>query len=260
MIVVKLKGGVGNQLFQVEAGRRLALKHATSLIFDLTWYDKFAESEDRPYELDAFGYDWVLKKKKPWWMRTYQEPHFHYDPKFESLPKNIALEGYFQSYKYITPMDNFCKPKNDNSIAIFFRFGDYVNNPERQAFHGNLPIEGYYVNALYFILGCNVRIDKIILFSDEPDKLKFVEKELEIHEIPTEIYDWRKYPHFQSRSYYAMKEFASCTHQMIANSTWSWWAAWLNPNPDKIVVAPKNWFADSTINTDDLIPDEWVRL
>ena len=127
MICVKLKGGLGNQLFSYATARRLALKHDTELWLDLSWYEKHAEKEDRPYELDAFNIK-AIRKKKPWWMRTVKEKHFHFDPKILDLPNNVCLDGYWQSYKYFEDINetikkelfNYELPIQPLTIGLFY--------------------------------------------------------------------------------------------------------------------------------------------
>jgi len=170
----------------------------------------------------------------------------------------ILLDGYFQSYKYFENFNDFVisnlnldeimynlnnKYVNINTYSsLHIRRGDYVN---KQQFHSLLTFE-YYKNALQIIKDQNIAI-----FSDDiewcKEKFSFLKNALFIENL---------------NDYEDLILMSMCKNNIIANSTFSWWGAWLNKNPNKLVVAPKNWFGPtySSISTKDLIPENWIRI
>ena len=131
------------------------------------------------------------------------------------------------------------------------RRGDYISNPRAHAVHGTCSME-YYAHAVRHIAG-RIGFEPIIyVFSDEPDWA------LANLDMPFEM---RVMDHNDSsRNYEDLRLMAACKHHVIANSSFSWWGAWLNASPEKIVVAPSKWFADSSISNPDITPNDWVRI
>ena len=177
----------------------------------------------------------------------------------------ITYRGYMQSEKYfahnrdlildlfapITDIENYIKSKfsgiiNVNALSIHVRRGDYVYLPNHH------PVAGpeYYTNAINYITN-KTRVDKYVVFSDDINYCKSMFGESEdIIYIDGE------------KDYIDLYLMSMCKHNITANSTFSWWGAWLNNNPDKIVVAPKTWFgtARTDLDTSDLIPETWIKL
>lgn len=122
-------------------------------------------------------------------------------------------------------------------VSIHVRRGDYVGNP----FYVDLAMTGYYIDAINHFPN-----DKFIVFSDDIDFAKFYFEgdKFTFDDSPDEIE--------------AFNKMASCKHNIIANSSFSWWAAWLNPNPDKKVIAPKAWHTDEVERTK--IPETWIKI
>lgn len=277
-------GGLGNQMFQYAAARALADRHHTDVVVDLSWFlQEFGEHTTlRIYELDAFALDKQVRKRKnprrrrwyrSWFTRyqepyfDYKEPHYHYDPHFEKLPKKTALSGYFQSERYFYAVDarvredfrwkqpacgeneriwrEICGTRE--SVAIHVRRGDYTTLPTVARFHGFLGV-AYYQEAVKYLVA-QIRHPKFYVFSDD---IPWCQRELRFSQ-PT---------HYVSHNREGVEDLrlmSACHHQILANSTFSWWGAWLNTHQDKIVVAPKRWFVDETICTEDLIPPSWQR-
>ncbi|MCG2735991.1 MAG: alpha-1,2-fucosyltransferase [Candidatus Methanoperedenaceae archaeon] len=291
MIIVKLIGGMGNQMFQYAAGRRLAMKHNTRLKLDLTSlldrtpYDNFIY---RNYELDVFNIQgnfaspseinkfYPLKKnifyrirKKLKHINLVQEPHFHFYDKTLSAPNNTYMEGYWQSEKYFKDIENIIRDeykikhrmvglneqmakeiKTCDSVSIHIRRGDYVSNLVTNEKHGVCPVE-YYQKAVKKI---ESRLEKpqFYIFSDDP---KWAIENLNL-EYPTKFITHNS----ADKNYEDLRLMSLCKHNIIANSSFSWWGGWLNTNSEKIVIVPKKWFNDPSINTDDLIPERWIRI
>lgn len=290
MIIVQLKGGLGNQLFQYAAGLSLAAYHGTIVKVDIAELNrKDAEigtirgfdlqqirlapgiateaeiSERRPQTLPARLSD---KLKPPHRRQVYKEVNFRFDTHFFEAGSNIYLKGYRQSERYFKPIEMIIRDgfalkqeavervrpfaeelRNSNSVSLHIRRGDYTNR-EVSSYHGVLD-EHYYQQAIsYFesrIPGC-----RFYVFSDAPG---WVEDHLSF-QAPVEIISGGKtQTHFED--FYLI---SSCRHNVIANSTFSWWAAWLNEHTDKIVVAPKRWFNQADHDTSDLIPQGWIRM
>ena len=180
------------------------------------------------------------------------------------------MSGYWQSPKYFNSIETlirkeftFQKPldsknleilnliKNTISVSIHIRRTDFqiINSND---IHGFCSLE-YYDEAINYI-HTNVLMSKFFIFSDDINWAK------ENLKVPMNSY-------FVSgntgeKSYIDMQLMSNCNHNIIANSSFSWWGAWLNSNPKKIVIAPKKWFSDEKMNaqTDDLIPAEWIRM
>jgi hypothetical protein len=291
MIIVKLMGGLGNQMFQYAAGRRLALNHNTILKLDLSFLLNRTPRENftyRSYELGIFNIQAELAspseinrfvptgknmlnylKRKLKLNKLVKESHFHFDEGGLSSPDNSYLDGYWQSEKYFKEIEDIIRSDftlkakatnlnqelakeigSYNSVSLHIRRGDYVSNPETNNFHGSCSL-GYYEKAIKKIADCIVE-PHLFIFSDDPDWAK----DNLIFEYPIKFVAHNG----SEKSYEDLRLMSLCKHNIIANSSFSWWGAWLNRNPEKIVIAPEKWFNDSSINTDDLIPDSWLRI
>jgi hypothetical protein len=196
------------------------------------------------------------------------EPHFHHWPEISYAPQDCYLFGYWQSEKYFQThaaeirADFAFKPpltnRNSelvgqiaqvNAVSLHVRRGDYVSNSKTHATHGVCSLD-YYRDAIRHI---SDRVERpyFFIFSDN---MAWVKGNLKM-DMPHQYIDHNK----GAESYNDMRLMSLCRHHIIANSSFSWWGAWLNPNPDKIVVAPRRWFANDT-NVADLFPAAWVIL
>lgn len=284
MIIVKLHGGLGNQMFQYAVGRALSLKNNDFLKMDLFWFGNVGDDIERPFKLNVFNVDIVeasdvevknivpnkiFKKLGLYNHKKYiKEKHFHFDPEIIKLRGNVYLDGYWQSEKYFKDVKNVIRKdfelKNslsdkaqasvdlirrsiDNPISLHIRRGDYTQNPKTKAYHGLCSLD-YYRKAIEYIKNKIGNI-KLFVFSDDIKWAK--EQELfngAIFVSAPEIKDYEE-----------MYLMSLCEHNIIANSSFSWWGAWLNKNQNKIVVAPKKWF-NVPKDTSDLIPGDWIRI
>lgn len=204
----------------------------------------------------------------------YREPHFHYDSAFEALGPQTSLFGYFQSERYFgsitkslrgwfSPREPFGGAAADVlsrieasrlPISVHVRRGDYLN-PGTAEFHGILG-ESYYSEALGRLEGEIGGGTELFVFSDDPvaaeQILNFVPKSRLVHVRGDPERPWED-----------MALMARCRHHIIANSSFSWWGAWLNDAQDKVVIAPRAWFAPNElrkVNTADLYPVGWILV
>ena len=293
MIIVELQGGLGNQMFQYAFGKSLAIKLNTPLYFDISCFELENEKSDkmRPYQLDLFNLPIKFAKKNiinqflnpskfqrglnkfGFLKKTYyKEYSFLFDPKVNIQSPSVYFGGYWQSEKYFATSDsikqalNFKKSLNyesemlkleilqkENSVSIHVRRGDYILSPESIQFHGTCTID-YYKSAINLIREY-VNKPFFYFFSDEP---KWVEQN-----IVSGLTNYTIVKHNQGAdSWQDMALMSKCKHHIIANSSFSWWGAWLNTSPNKIVIAPKNWFAKPDLNqqSETLIPENWIRI
>lgn len=294
MIIVKLMGGLGNQMFQYAAGKALALTHNTDLRFDLSWFDTITKSDTvRTYNLTCFSFPdtifaspkdlqsnkaiflpsrikKLIKRLYPSFQKNViLEKYFHYDPSLLDSPSNAYIEGYWQSFRYFEPFSNIIREElrfqtpmdaeNQKlsesilatpSVSLHIRRGDYVTNTHANDFHGTTSLE-YYDSAIKAIYK-HITEPHFFIFSDD---IEWTTQNLSIPFNATYI----NHNH-GNMAFEDMRLMSLCKHNIIANSTFSWWGAWLNTNPNKIVIAPKTWFQDNTINTNDLIPGSWLRV
>jgi len=292
MIIVKLIGGLGNQMFQYAVGRRLAYKYNTELKLDI---QGFKDYKLRNYSLNNFNIvenfatakdlSHVLLHSDGSAVKIFKhiirnipnvqsieyvkEKKFSFQQSILSLPDNVYLEGYWQSEKYFSDIEDIIRNefsivnpltsasqeiaeqiKDCESVSVHVRRGDYVSNPKTNSFHGVCGLE-YYCRAIDMI---REKIDNphFFIFSDDPEWVCCNIKP----DAPT-TYVRHNYC---SKDYEDICLMSMCKHNIIANSSFSWWGAWLNTNPDKIIIAPSKWFNDLSINTDDLIPKKWSRI
>lgn len=292
MIVVRLCGGIGNQMFQYAAGRALSLRLGVELELDISWFDEVSGSASRQYGLDVFSIPAVCIEPRdmthfaPGRNGSFlqrirsrfgisgtriEEPCFHYWAGFERLEDNVLLVGYWQSERYFKHIRNllledfaikdplagkdleFAKEiKATDSVSLHIRRGDYVTNAQTNSVHGTCS-PAYYTQAIKQIVA-RVAAPHFFVFSDDPEWARQNIKDPHPMTYVTH--------NDASKNYGDLRLMSLCKHNIIANSTFSWWGAWLNRNPDKVVVAPERWFADEEKNrqTVDLIPGGWIRL
>ncbi len=297
MIITRLRGGLGNQLFQYAAGRALAEHHKVPLKLDLYTYTKHPY---RKFELHRFNIDApeasrdevhhftgsnpikrYLNKRENYFRcpGVFAQPHYHFYEDFFSLPADIYLSGYWQSEKYFTGIAPLIKQQlipivaldshnselkaelaSKESVAIHVRRGDY-GSAAYASFFGGLP-DSYYRDAMASMRG-QVSSPSFYFFSDDIEWCRS-----NFGGEGTQFISHNK----GSEAYKDLLLMASCRHNIIANSTFSWWGAWLNANNGKRVIAPAKWFKSDFLdrkepvytsryyNTRDLIPAGWTRL
>jgi hypothetical protein len=288
MIYVRLCGGLGNQLFQYAAARRLAHVHQTELVLNTNWFRQITERDTkRDFELSKYpivgrtlnifeqrlfqlyGAHVLRRLPIPWPWRLYREKSFDFDPGVLSLPNNAFMFGYWQSYRYFEDVADLIRSelvplsppgkqdqiamdsirRSNSAISVHIRRGDYVTSEVVSRVHGVCSLDYYHRAAQ--IMASKVISPHFFVFSDDPHWAR------ENISLPGEV---TYVSHNDSNaSHQDLRLMSMCKHHIIANSSFSWWGAWLNPSRNKSVVAPKNWFADGK-NTNDLIPDEWVRI
>ena len=292
MIITKLIGGLGNQMFQYAAGRRAAYVNNTELKFDIIGYENQEGITPRKYMLHIFNIRasiaikqeiklFNMSSKNRVQRNIYRIILFilrrHYirqkttgfTTEFLTIPDDSYLDGYWGSEKYFKDIENIIrkdftfkdKPdevnqqmisriKNCDSVSIHIRRGDYVNDKRTNQFHGVCDLK-YYLKAIALIAK-KVKNPQFFVFSDDPQWAK-QNLILKFSCIYVDHNTGKK-------DYEDMRLMSYCQHNIIANSSFSWWGAWLNTNKDKIVIAPKKWFNDKSINTKDLIPNSWIKI
>lgn len=290
MIKIKLMGGLGNQMFQFCLGYSLAMKKDSNFVLDESVLQNFVQtsknSVKRNFDLDVFCIDTLESKfmgtvllKSNFYFRNinkflpikfrkyFVERFFEFDHKvFDIKSDSIVIEGYWQSYKYFQEYETqikkiftlknkileesktlLSKISNSNSVCINVRRGDFVSN----SFHGVMDIE-YYIDSIKLI-NSKVKVDKFYVFSDDIDWCKNNFEFLENKIIVDHSHKGDKFGNY-------FELMRNCKFFIIPNSSFAWWAAWLSDGKDKIVIAPQKWFSDSSINTSDLIPADWIRI
>jgi len=291
MIIVRIIGGHSNQLFQYAVGRSLANKRQTQLKLDTSTYfdNQPDENTPRDYELRAYPLRAGIASKREvanaltedqiasvrtWLKRrvqftVYSEKSSPFQPEVLDLPKNSYLIGYWQNENYFKDIrDELVKDfepikplttknrkylseiQSTQSISLHVRREDYVNNKNANEFHGLVPLD-YYKAALEVVLNKTAGTNRhLFVFSKEIDWCK---KNMKLN-LPVTFIEGNKDGSDDMR---LMKH---CRHNVLANSSFSWWGAWLNQNPDKVVVAPKIWFQDPAANKNMELPRNWIRI
>ena len=282
-------------MFQYTLGRALSYKFKTNLVIDSTFFqknEKKSSTTNRSLELDIFNLPirevskTELKNLKPLNFRIlntifynlglnnlqlsnyFFENHIGFNEKIKKVKDNSYLSGYWQSYLYFSDIEEiiineFQFPKindsiaqllakqilQENSISIHIRRGDFLNN-DLSNVHSTCPIS-YYNDAMKYI---NAKVDnpKYFVFSDDVD---WVKTNLNIDAV---FVSGNK----GKTNFMDMQLMSLCKCNIIANSSFSWWGAWLNKNPNKVIIAPRKWYNNDFMNnqTVDLIPKSWIRI
>jgi len=279
-IRIKLTGGLGNQMFQFAIGFAIAKKNDVRLSLDLNYINRrqlFNGFElekvfniyskvsflNKALSFQSINFKEILNKIDITFY-NFKEPHFHYTSKILDIPKHSFLDGYWQSELYFKDYSKEIKKifsfsdkldeqnqliSNDidqsNSISIHIRRGDFLLKRNDNHY---MNLKEYYLKAInesskFF------KNPKYFIFTDDPSWVtdNFV---LDHSYFIVAVNQGAK-------SFYDMHLMSLCKSNIIANSSFSWWGAWLNNNKDKIIYAPKDWFKDKSISTDDLIPNSW---
>lgn len=284
-VYLRLNGGLGNQMFQWAFARMIEETTDMEVYLDMSYFNM---RKARPYQLDIFKLkprfidDWQIRLKLEvlWTFRSlfsklfgisiHSESHFNFDTNFiNGIRPNTYIDGFFQSELYFSAAekrlrDDFLfddglfdenrKLANEitqqNAISVHIRRGDYVQKKRYANTYATCSPD-YYKNAVEYIAQYHSN-PVIYVFSDDipwvKKNIRFPYKTVYVgHNVGKD-------------SYNDMRLMSLCKHNVIANSSFSWWGAWLNPSPDKIVVAPKKWFISDKIIQTDIIPKNWVQL
>lgn len=286
MIIVNLKGGLGNQMFQYALGRHLAYKNGTILKLDTTSLSKAKEIGNiyRPFDLDKFNiqneqataeevralhypYGLISKLKNILERKILRKTFVEFDENVLGLKDNAYLDGYWQSPRYfeairatllteftlknpLSPSGQTLRDRITNSISVSLhvRRGDYVANKRVLKENGVCSVD-YYKKAIETI-SSKVNNPTFFVFSDD---IEWVKVNLS---VPANSVFMADETITAPEELFLMNQ---CQHNIIANSSFSWWGAWLNQNPNKIVIAPTPWF--DTIKYDkNLLPESWIQI
>lgn len=296
-IWVQLKGGLGNQMFQYAAGRALACRHGARLGLDLSWFGDMAGATSREYSLGMFplceslsisnvavgaaeparGWRGLLSRRRPqsatpFALAVINETEARSAEAFATLPERVLLSGYWQSELYFrsiaeTLVEEFALPplpsghsqnlrlaieRADNAVAVHVRRGDYVYSDRVRSVHGGCCTPAYYRRAIELICSRHAR-PYVFVFSDDP---KWVRANFDFCGTAGTVVDLVE---LGIQPHYDMHLMSLCRHHVIANSSFSWWGAWL-ARSDGIVCAPARWFADVADDNSERCPKDWIRL
>ncbi len=289
MIIVKLMGGLGNQMFQYAFGKTLETKFKEFISFDKSWYyQKFKDVTPRIFGLDAFNISLHFIDPKQLFFRNPQHSWFKILKQkikgkivcqkiteacfsFNQIKPNgnFYLEGYWQNNEYYEGIrkiiveefhfPKFSRPEDINlqdiilgceSVAVHIRRGDYVSSPKTNQYHGTCSMK-YYKDAVNKIL-FEIPNAKFFLFTDDPNYVKSNFGFLS---------DWTLVSDNRRAEVDELNLMHLCKHFIVANSSFSWWGAWLSQNPNKIVVAPKRWYKNEEANEKcKIVPQDWIRI
>jgi hypothetical protein len=286
-VVCRLSGGLGNQMFQYAAARALALRIGAPLILDLSWFSTY---DERTFALDSLSISGELYHtpfanvkalarpisrlatpliRLRFGVPVYKARQFQLDPHMMRLEDGVYLKGYWQSEKYFDQADAQIRADfqcvrpftsdrqkvvdhiaTKNAISVHVRRGDYVTSAKYNAVHGTCSPQWYQLAMEK--MAQDVAEPAFFIFSDDPEWARA--------NLPTQ---WEAHfvePQNDKRDFEDMHLMSRCQHHIIANSSFSWWGAWLNGSKTKRVIAPAKWFATAQHDTTDLIPESWDKI
>lgn len=284
MITCNLMGGLGNQLFQIFTTIAYGLKSRNEAVFQNVKTLGSGNTIVRPTYWNTFFKEVSNMLKEPFYIQTIiqnniiRERSFNYTdiPVHELQNKNVCLFGYFQSHKYfqqqsvtiqnmlkiksqqrsVLKSSGFSKEKLKNTVSMHFRMGDYKKNP---AYHPIMPYEYYEKSLLYIQHSLTDEKLDVLFFCENEDYEAVLEKIEKLQKrfpdytflrASTILEDWEQ-----------LLLMSLCKYNIIANSSFSWWGAYLNRDESKIVCYPDLWFGPaSNNNTHDLFPDNWIEI
>lgn len=296
MIIVKLAGGLGNQMFQYAAGLNLAIKHRTKLKLDLSFLNDRTPRKDfvyRDYDLDIFNINvdfateseivkfgkyrliglfiyaikQIINPKLP---KYVCENYYNFDPNYFEIQSNSYIEGYWQSECYFKQIETVIRNE--------FTFREGLNALGKNMAKKILSVNSICLNVRrgdyvsikstnmhhgvcekeYFYRGISIIAEKISnpYFFIFSDDIEWCQNNLMID-----------YPNIIVDNSYAGTKYGQklhlmtlCKHFIISNSSFAWWAAWLCRNPEKIVISPLLWYRNPLMNTQYLVPKFWIRI
>ena len=279
MVIIKLQGGLGNQMFQYASAKAIALHRKQELKID---HSNFETYDLHSYGLDHFNIkaEKQLISSKPTFFNklalkyglkkehTHNETDFKFNENkqiFNIKTNDLILHGYYQTEKYFKKYRNeiladfeikgalkpeteamLSKIRSTNAVSIHIRRGDYLLHDVH-----NTAKDAYYKAAMEFI---ESKIENPIyyLFSDD---MKWVKENFKSKHKMVYV-DFND----ASTNYQDIKLMSNCKHNVIANSSFSWWSAWLNKNPEKLVIAPKVWFNGDMYDYTDIVPETWYKF
>jgi len=294
LIISLLNGGLGNQLFQYAAGRSLALFHRTDHVLDVSQYGDEVFSNQTPRNLDIIDFnissrvavDQDLAKLRPsnfmlskasrsFKNKFLKKYYLDWHPEIFSAGNKLYLDGYFQCEKYF--IDVFQELRNEftlreeyllsianilskiqsdqPSISIHIRRGDYVNNLRIRHIYDICTLD-YYSRATQELIQ-QFPNARLYIFSDD---INWVQSNMPIFKNATLISDMKTISGENLRPSQELFLMSQCDHHIIANSSFSWWGAYLNASSSKVVIAPNIWNRSKFFHQNDIIPEAWMRL
>ena len=288
-----LQGGLGNQLFQYAAARAVSEHYKVDFALDKSWFDQsLAGVTPRKYQLDLLNIEKVNFSNHSFPTKPnrldqflqstfssrpficYQPNAFSFDPALFNLRnvsnRDVYLYGYWQGFGHIEAIRPILEKEfqlrsrisahyrpfleqimNSASVMLHIRRGDYVESPSAAQFHGVLSLD-YYLNAIQAIQAIQADAHYFVFSDDLPWAKSMIPPGLPITFIDNSI--------SMDAAAQELQLMRACKHHIIANSSLSWWGAWLKNNQNGIVFAPNRWINQDNSNLSDLLPPSWHRL
>ena len=293
MVIVQLNGGLGNQLFQYGAGRAIAHRNRVPLKMDLSILqtstlrtyrlayfnviEEFAKEEEIRRLLTPRRTEVVPRlcnNMRRCFLPYYRHPVLRersrsFDPKVLKARRNTYLVGYWQSERYFADIADLIRSEfalrhqpdgvnqrvlaeigQANSVSLHIRRGDYVVNPKTNRVHGVLGMD-YYRTAVSFIAD-RVEQPHFFVFSDDTPWCR--------QHLKMPFATFFMEHNGEEKDYEDLRLMRNCKHHIIANSSFSWWGAWLSEYPHKLVVAPRKWYAEAEYDPASRFPSDWTVL
>lgn len=269
MIIVKLMGGMGNQMFQYAMAKSLSVKYNIPFYMDRYYLDNV---DWRNYDLDLFNIEENFINNVPAHLIDEGWGDFRFKPEIYNIydkiniDQNIYLVGYFQNIGYTDPIYDILQKQfslktpiqnertldllndiqNSNSVMLNVRRTDFVNN----SFHGTMDVD--YYNRAIDIINEKVENPRYFIFSDDIEWCKDNLQNIKNSFIVDHSYKGDRFGEY-------LELMKNCKHFIIPNSSFAWWSAYLCNNVDKIVIAPEKWFTDEKI---DIINEKlnWIKI
>ncbi len=286
MIITRISGGLGNQMFQYAIAKSIAKRKNDTFKLDNSFYSK---QTLRKYELNLFyieenisteNENILLRGKEDLMYRIRKKLNFpinrpstyinekknsFFDKSIFSIKNDMYIDGFWQNENYFIDLkdslikdftakkelslegkNQLLKIRNTESVSVHVRRGDYVQDNHTNTIHGICDLN-YYINSTIII---NEKINNAIfyIFSDDikwcKENFSFLKNKVYIDDTKSAVED--------------LELMKNCNHNIIANSTFSWWGAWLNTNKNKIVISPKIWWNANP--KDHISPKSWIRI
>lgn len=288
-----LQGGLGNQMFQYAIARALSEHYQSTFLLDRSWFDlPQIETTPRPYQLGFLKIQEVAQTtvgfpKRPNKLKRliqqflsfgpivyYQQNAFEFDAELLNLDglgkRNLFLFGYWQAFPYLEPIKMILQQEfktqqsisdhyqsylkhigTSESVMLHIRRGDYINSPSAAKFHGALALS-YYQQAIEELL-LNKPNAHFFIFSDDlPWAKEALPKDLQITFVENALQ--------ADDAAQELQLMYACKHHIIANSSLSWWGAWLKQDCGGFVFAPNRWISDSSLDLSNLLPAHWQKI